>query len=118
MKKAVWILLSLGAVVSLVAVLASGFGSDPHAVPFLLEGKPAPDFKASAVMPDVVTPGLCDSDYWRRVRAVGLIGITPYPVNPPSCSLVGRVYDQSPYTKGSVYSAGSTVSVKVYTYSC
>jgi cytochrome c biogenesis protein CcmG/thiol:disulfide interchange protein DsbE len=29
---------------ALVAVLASGFGKDPHAVPSVLEGKPAPEF--------------------------------------------------------------------------
>ncbi len=79
---------------------------------------PGPSTRASAVMPDVVGPGLCDSDYWRRVRAVGLVGITPYPVNPPSCSLAGRVYDQASYPKGGVYSAGTTVSVKVYNYTC
>ena len=44
MKRGVWLLVALAAVASLVAVLASGFGSDPHAVPFLLDGKPAPDF--------------------------------------------------------------------------
>lgn len=30
--------------VALLAVLWKGFGRDPHAVPFMLQGKPAPDF--------------------------------------------------------------------------
>lgn len=36
--------LGLMVIVPLVALLASGFGNDPHAVPSVLEGKPAPDF--------------------------------------------------------------------------
>ena len=39
--------ITLGAIVvcgSLVLVLKAGFGRDPHAVPFLLSGKPAPAF--------------------------------------------------------------------------
>lgn len=36
--------LGLLVIVPLVALLASGFGNDPHAVPSVLEGKPAPEF--------------------------------------------------------------------------
>lgn len=46
MKKG-WII-TLGALAicgALVLVLNAGFGRDPHAVPFLLAGKPAPPFK-------------------------------------------------------------------------
>lgn len=32
-------------IVALVAVLASGFGKDPRALPSMLDGKPAPDFE-------------------------------------------------------------------------
>ena len=39
------ILIGCGVVVAaLIVVLASGFGHDPHAVPFMLAGKPAPTF--------------------------------------------------------------------------
>lgn len=39
------LLLGLGAVaIALVWVLYAGFGKDPHEVPFLLQGKPAPAF--------------------------------------------------------------------------
>ncbi len=41
-----WVLLGAGVVaVSLLVVLFKGFGRDPHAVPFMLEGKPAPQFE-------------------------------------------------------------------------
>jgi cytochrome c biogenesis protein CcmG/thiol:disulfide interchange protein DsbE len=44
-KRGLWIGLSLAAVTAvLLFVLAKGFGHDPHAVPFQLRGKPAPDF--------------------------------------------------------------------------
>jgi len=33
------------ACIALVVILARGFGRDPHEVPFMLKGKPAPDFK-------------------------------------------------------------------------
>jgi len=41
-----WKILAVGAlvVVPLLMILASGFGNDPHAIPFLLNGKSAPDF--------------------------------------------------------------------------
>lgn len=41
-----WRVIAVGAViiVPFVAVLASGFGKDPRAVPSVLEGHPAPDF--------------------------------------------------------------------------
>ncbi len=32
------------ACVALVAILAKSFGRDPHEVPFMLKGKPAPEF--------------------------------------------------------------------------
>ncbi len=37
-------LVAAGACAALVVILARGFGSDPHEVPFMLKGKPAPDF--------------------------------------------------------------------------
>jgi cytochrome c biogenesis protein CcmG/thiol:disulfide interchange protein DsbE len=41
-----WLLALLAAsAVALVSVMAAGFGKDPHAVPFKLRGKPAPDFE-------------------------------------------------------------------------
>jgi cytochrome c biogenesis protein CcmG, thiol:disulfide interchange protein DsbE len=46
MKRKAWIV-TLSAVaisLALLFVLYAGFGSDPHAVPFLLAGKPAPPF--------------------------------------------------------------------------
>ncbi len=36
-------------ILGLVYVLGHGFGSDPHEVPFMLTGKPAPDFELDAV---------------------------------------------------------------------
>lgn len=45
-------LVTLGAIAvcaSLVLVLKAGFGRDPHAVPFLLSGKPAPAFTLRAL---------------------------------------------------------------------
>lgn len=41
-----WKVLAAGAavIVPLVGVLAMGFGSDPRAIPSMLEGRPAPDF--------------------------------------------------------------------------
>jgi cytochrome c biogenesis protein CcmG/thiol:disulfide interchange protein DsbE len=33
------------ACLALVVILAKGFGRDPHQVPFMLKGKPAPEFK-------------------------------------------------------------------------
>jgi cytochrome c biogenesis protein CcmG, thiol:disulfide interchange protein DsbE len=44
MKKALAVAFSLAVVASLVYVLYQGFGADPHKVPFLLVGKPAPEF--------------------------------------------------------------------------
>jgi len=44
-KRGLWIGLSLAAATAvLLFVLGKGFGRDPHAVPFELKGKPAPDF--------------------------------------------------------------------------
>ena len=37
-------LVAAGACTALILILARGFGSDPHEVPFMLKGKPAPDF--------------------------------------------------------------------------
>lgn len=39
-----YVVLLAAASVALLFVLVKGFGRDPHAVPFLLEGKPAPTF--------------------------------------------------------------------------
>ena len=36
-------------VLPLLLVLAAGFGTDPHAVPSVLQGKPAPSFKLSTM---------------------------------------------------------------------
>jgi cytochrome c biogenesis protein CcmG/thiol:disulfide interchange protein DsbE len=44
MNRKVIILGSLAFISLLVFVWARGFGTDPHAVPFMLAGKPAPDF--------------------------------------------------------------------------
>ena len=44
-RRGLWIGLALAALTAvLLFVLASGFGRDPHEVPFQLRGKPAPDF--------------------------------------------------------------------------
>lgn len=44
MKKPLGVATALAVIGFLVYVMASGFGNDPHAVPFLLAGKPAPNF--------------------------------------------------------------------------
>jgi cytochrome c biogenesis protein CcmG/thiol:disulfide interchange protein DsbE len=44
MKKVLALVVAFAVVGLLVYVLAAGFGSDPHAVPFMLAGKPAPNF--------------------------------------------------------------------------
>jgi cytochrome c biogenesis protein CcmG, thiol:disulfide interchange protein DsbE len=46
-----WPLLLTGAAIisALVYVLGHGFGQDPHEVPFMLTGKPAPDFALEAI---------------------------------------------------------------------
>lgn len=44
MKKALALLVAFGTAGLLIYVLASGFGNDPHAVPFMLAGKKAPAF--------------------------------------------------------------------------
>ena len=45
MKKALGVTTALAVVLFIVYVMAKGFGNDPHAVPFMLAGKPAPMFK-------------------------------------------------------------------------
>ena len=44
MKRVVAVLAALLVVGFLVVVLAAAFGTDPHAVPFMMKGKPAPAF--------------------------------------------------------------------------
>jgi len=44
MKRWRYTLLFVGLCVALLMVLAKGFGRNPHEVPFMLAGKPAPDF--------------------------------------------------------------------------
>jgi cytochrome c biogenesis protein CcmG, thiol:disulfide interchange protein DsbE len=44
-KRAIVLTALIAACAGLVWVLAKGFGQDPHAVPFMLEGKPAPAFR-------------------------------------------------------------------------
>ena len=44
MKKAIVIGTALACIALVIYVMARGFGMNPHAVPFLLSGKPAPDF--------------------------------------------------------------------------
>lgn len=44
MKKPLAVATALAVVGFIVFVMAKGFGNDPHAVPFLLAGKPAPNF--------------------------------------------------------------------------
>jgi cytochrome c biogenesis protein CcmG, thiol:disulfide interchange protein DsbE len=44
MGRIIGVIAALLVVAFMVVVLAKGFGNDPHAVPFLLTGKPAPDF--------------------------------------------------------------------------
>lgn len=45
MKKVLAVAAALGVATIMVYVMAKGFGTDPHEVPFLLSGKPAPDFR-------------------------------------------------------------------------
>jgi cytochrome c biogenesis protein CcmG/thiol:disulfide interchange protein DsbE len=44
MKRAAGLLAALSIIGLVVFVMAKGFGTDPHAVPFMLAGKPAPNF--------------------------------------------------------------------------
>ena len=44
MKRVAAVLAALSVVGFLVVVLAAAFGTDPHAVPFMMKGKPAPAF--------------------------------------------------------------------------
>ncbi len=44
MKRIVAVIAALSVVLFVVYVMASGFGNDPHAVPFMMKGKPAPLF--------------------------------------------------------------------------
>ena len=44
MKRIVAVIAALSVVCFVVYVMAAGFGSDPHAVPFGMKGKPAPPF--------------------------------------------------------------------------
>lgn len=44
MKKLVAVLAALSIVGFVVYVMAAGFGTDPHEVPFMMKGKPAPAF--------------------------------------------------------------------------
>ncbi|MEW5738289.1 MAG: redoxin domain-containing protein [Myxococcota bacterium] len=44
MKKQVAVGSALAVIALVVYIMAKGFGTDPHAVPFLLSGKPAPAF--------------------------------------------------------------------------
>lgn len=44
MKRVIAVIIALSVVSFVVYVMASGFGTDPHAVPFMMKGKPAPAF--------------------------------------------------------------------------
>ncbi len=44
MKRIVGVIAALSIVLFVVYVMASGFGNDPHSVPFMMKGKPAPLF--------------------------------------------------------------------------
>ena len=44
MKRIVAVIAALSVVLFVVSVMASGFGNDPHSVPFMMKGKPAPLF--------------------------------------------------------------------------
>jgi cytochrome c biogenesis protein CcmG, thiol:disulfide interchange protein DsbE len=44
MKKAIAVGAALSIVALAVYIMAKGFGTDPHSVPFMLVGKPAPNF--------------------------------------------------------------------------
>ena len=52
MKKAIYTGTALACIVLAIYVMARGFGMDPHAVPFLLSGKPAPDFRMKRLESD------------------------------------------------------------------
>lgn len=44
MKRIIAVVAALSVVGLIVYVMAAGFGTDPHSVPFMLAGKPAPQF--------------------------------------------------------------------------
>ena len=44
MKRVVAVIAALSIIGFVVYVMAAGFGSDPHEVPFMMKGKPAPNF--------------------------------------------------------------------------
>ena len=44
MKRVVAVIVALSVVAFIVYIMAAGFGTDPHAVPFMMAGKPAPAF--------------------------------------------------------------------------
>ena len=44
MKNVVGAIAALSVVGFIVYIMAAGFGTDPHSVPFMLAGKPAPAF--------------------------------------------------------------------------
>ena len=52
-----WKIIGIGMLVTapLFAVLALSFGNDPHAVPFMLQGKDAPDFKLVTITGESIT---------------------------------------------------------------
>ncbi len=44
MKRTIGLIVAFSLIAFVVYVLAAGFGNDPHSVPFMLAGKPAPAF--------------------------------------------------------------------------
>lgn len=54
MKRALGVGFAFAVIGLVVYVMAKGFGNDPHAVPFLLSGKPAPDFAIKRLDDDTV----------------------------------------------------------------
>mgnify|MGYP001393711973 FL=1 len=52
-----WKIVGIGLFVTapLFVVLAFSFGNDPHAVPFMLQGKDAPSFKLTTITGEEIT---------------------------------------------------------------
>ena len=52
-----WKIIGIGLLVTapLFLVLAFSFGNDPHAVPFMLKGKPAPEFQLQTLTGEKIT---------------------------------------------------------------
>ena len=61
-----WKIIGIGFLITapLFLVLAFSFGNDPHAVPFMLQGKPAPEFELQTLTGEKITLDELQANPW------------------------------------------------------